>query len=272
MHMVSLKKILEIIKIVMRNPKVLGYVYEHDNPTKNYVIKHYGLKNGLPTIDFLDILPEAEEKITHFSGLSHGSTISDYTLLKGLARKFKECRYLEIGTWFGESLVNIASVARECVSISLSDKELEQQGATKEEILVQRIFSKNLLNVKHIKHNSKTFDFSTIGKFDFIFIDGDHSYEGVKSDTKNAFKILKDSTSIIAWHDYSDLTGTTINWGVLSGILDGCPKENLKNLYHISNTMCLIYINKNFKVKDIPSGIPNKTFTINILAEKFKRE
>ena len=266
--MASLKKFLQIIKIIIRNPGVLGYVYEQDNPNKNYVIKKYGLKNGLPTIDFLDILPEFNETITHYTALSHGSQISDYSLLKGLARKFKQCRYLEIGTWIGESLVNISSIAKECISISMSDKELQQQGSTKEGIAVQRMFSKNLSNVKHIKHNSQTFDFSTIGKFDLIFIDGDHSYEGVKKDTENAFKVLKNENSIIVWHDYSNLTGNAIKWREFSGILDGCPKENLENLFHVSNTMCAIYINKKIKGKEIPSQIPNKTFTIKISSEK----
>ena len=164
--MPSFKKIFQIIKNGMKNPRVLGYVYEHDDPTKNYVVKRYGLKNGLPTIDFLDILPGFKETITHYTALSHGSTISDYALLKGLARKFKECRYLEIGTWFGESIVNIASVAIECTSISLSEKELQQQGATKEEISIQRIFTKNLSNIKHIEHNYQTIDYSSIENLD----------------------------------------------------------------------------------------------------------
>tara|TARA_B110001454_G_scaffold179443_1_gene172680 strand:+ start:612 stop:1421 length:810 start_codon:yes stop_codon:yes gene_type:complete len=267
--MSSLKKFLQIVKIIIKNPRVLGYVYAYNDPQKNYVVKHYGLKNGLPTIDFLDILPEFKETITHYTALSHGSMISDYALLKGLARKFKECRYLEIGTWFGESIVNVASIAKECISLSLSDKELQQHGATKEEISIQGIFLKNLSNVRHIKHNSQTFDFSSIGKFDLIFIDGDHSYEGVKKDTENAFRILKNDNSIIIWHDYSNLTGNTILWRVFAGILDGCPKEKLQNLYHISNTMCAIYINKKLIGIDIPSQIPNKTFTINISSKKF---
>ncbi len=267
--MSSLKKLFQIIKIVIKNPRVLGYVYVHNDPTKNDVVKQYGLKNGLHTIDFLDILPEFKETITHYTALSHGSMISDYALIKGLARKFKECRYLEIGTWFGESIVNVADIAKECISLSLSDKELQQQGATKEEISIQRIFSKNLSNVIHIKHNSRTFDFSSIGKFDLIFIDGDHSYEGVKKDTENAFSVLKNDNSIIVWHDYSNLTGNTILWRVFAGILDGCPKEKLQNLYHVSNTMCAIYINKKLNGTDIPSQIPNKTFTINISSKKF---
>ena len=266
--MASLKKFLQIIKIIIRNPGVLGYVYEQDNPNKNYVIKKYGLKHGLPTIDFLDILPEFNETITHYTALSHGSQISDYSLLKGLARKFKQCRYLEIGTWIGESLVNISSIAKECISISMSDKELQQQGSTKEGIAVQRMFSKNLSNVKHIMQNSQTFDFSSIGKFDLIYVNGGNQYNEVKKDTENIFKILKDDNSIIVWHDYSNLTGNTILWRVFAGILDGCPKEKLSNLYHVSNTMCAIYINKKLIGTEIPSQIPNKIFTINISSEK----
>ena len=266
--MASLKKFLQIIKIIIKNPRVLGYVYQHNDPTKDYVIKKYKLKNGLPTIDFLDILPEFRETIINYTGLSQGSTITDYGLLKSLAKKNKECRYLEIGTWLGESIVNVSAVAKECVSISLGDDDLEQQGATKEEISIQRMFSKNIQNIKHIKSNSQTFDFSTIGKFDLIFIDGDHSHKGIKTDTENAFNVLRDENSIIVWHDYSNLTGDSINWREFAGILDGCQKENLKNLYHVSNTMCAIYINKKIPKLDTISLIPNKTFTIDISAEK----
>jgi hypothetical protein len=37
----------------------------------------------------------------------------------------------------------------------------------------------------------------------FIFIDGDHSWEGVDADTKIAFKLIE-SGGIIAWHDYNE--------------------------------------------------------------------
>ena len=40
------------------------------------------------------------------------------------------------------------------------------------------------------------------GPFNFIFIDADHSYEGVKRDTELATNVLCASGGIIAWHDY----------------------------------------------------------------------
>ena len=66
-----------------------------------------------------------------------------------------------------------------------------------------------------------TFDFADYyGKYDMVFIDGDHHYDSVKKDTETAFKLLKDNRSIIVWHDYG-LDPETIRWDVLAAILDG---------------------------------------------------
>lgn len=51
------------------------------------MVKKYGLNEGLATVDFLEILPNFNDTITHYTVLSHGSMISDYALLKGLAKK-----------------------------------------------------------------------------------------------------------------------------------------------------------------------------------------
>lgn len=141
---------------------------------KYYVIKKYGFEGGLPSIDMLDILPNFKEEIKPFSFLGGGSSPLELAFLKSLARRYKNCRYLEIGTWRGESIANVSSVAEECVSISLSDKELLELGVNQNHIKNQRFFSKKLPNVKHFEHDSLTFDFKTIGKFDLIFVDGNH--------------------------------------------------------------------------------------------------
>lgn len=41
---------------------------------------------------------------------------------------------------------------------------------------------------------------ASLGEFDFIFLDGDHSYEGVKKDYQNAMKVLAPNGQI-AFHD-----------------------------------------------------------------------
>ena len=97
-----------------------------------------------------------------------------------------------------------------------------------------------------------------------IFVDGDHRYEAVKSDTENVFKLLKNENSIIVWHDYTEHY-ELIDWEVFSGILDGTPKEKLKNIYHIKNTLCAVYINKDIPktAKNFPE-IPKNRFSVVI--------
>lgn len=191
-------------------------------------------------------------------------------LLKALAKRYDKCQYLEIGTWRGESVANVSSVAQQCVTIDLPDKELIKFGGfNSEHLKLRAFFSKELKNVTHIKHNSITFDYSSLGKkFDLIFVDGDHRYEGVKNDTKNVFKLLKDDNSVIVWHDYG-VTSEKISWTVLAGILDGCPEDKRDRLYHVSNTRCAIYINKTLKAYFMKSPhLPNKYFEIKITGKR----
>ena len=58
------------------------------------------------------------------------------------------------------------------------------------------------------------------GSYDLIFIDADHSYEGVRHDTELALPLIA-PTGYIVWHDYA-------NWGYFDG-KNGVP-EYLKEL------------------------------------------
>jgi len=50
--------------------------------------------------------------------------------------------------------------------------------------------------------DSRTFDFSPYdGAIDFAFIDGDHTYEGVKRDTENVLRMVPPG-GVIIWDDY----------------------------------------------------------------------
>jgi len=256
-----------MLKKFLKNKKLpLKDLGESPNEMHDYVIKKHNLKHGLQTINFLELFPNFEDTVFPATFLPGGSWPTDYALLRGLAGKFENCRYLEIGTWRGESIANVASVAKECVSVSFSDDELRERGRPEEVIETSRFFSKNLSNVTHIGHDSQTLDFSRLGKFDLIFVDGDHSFQNILNDTKKVFPLLKDDNSMIVWHDYLGNEGT-VRWITLAGILDGCPTKNQDKLFHVSSTKCAIFTKKQFKVEYTDfAQIPKNVFTVKLSA------
>lgn len=55
--------------------------------------------------------------------------------------------------------------------------------------------------------DSATFDFSPyLGRIDFVYVDGAHTYEYVRSDTENALRMLS-PRGTIAWDDYTSSPG-----------------------------------------------------------------
>jgi len=103
-------------------------------------------------------------------------------------------RVLEIGTKHGQTAINIAKVIDDdgiVVTVDINQKQ------DKTEIETSQYFSK----IQFIESDSKMLDFKTLGgPFDVIFIDGDHSIEGVVSDTEKALDVLSPG-GLIIWHD-----------------------------------------------------------------------
>lgn len=224
----------------------------------------------LPTIDIQKLIGPESSYLSTYSFLPGTSTITDIMLLKALAKRFHDCTYLEIGTWRGESLVNVAEVAGKSYSISLSDSEMKEMGFSDSVRKASDFFIHDTQKIKLIKHNSQTFDFTSMNeRFDLIFIDGDHDYASVLNDTINAFSLLKDVNSIIVWHDYGTTT-EDVNYTVLSAIFDGLPATEHSNLYHVSNTLSAIYTRNKFDASLIsPNEKPDKVFSVELKVRKY---
>jgi hypothetical protein len=268
--MTRLKAVSVFLKLIFTDTKfllkeLLRYASEADK--RIYFQKKYAKNNLFPLVNLTEITPGFNEEISNYTFLDGTSHTIDIAFIKALCKQYKNCNYLEIGSWRGESLFNIAQVAEKCVSISFSAKEVMSRFNNR--IMADSIglFTKNIQNIKHIEADSQVFNFESLNeKFDVIFVDGDHKYEGVKSDTINAFKMLKDDNSIIIFHDCG-FSFEDNRYEVIAGIIDGTPAEKRKNLYRVSNTLCGLYINKSLKTlnKTIPQ-FPNTTFKIDITA------
>lgn len=235
---------------------------------KQKEVASYGFDKGFPTVDITQIVGQLDVTINNFTFLDLTSRLTDIALLKLLAKKFDRCDYLEIGSWRGESIINVDENAGESSSLSLSQDEMKAMGYSEAIVKTEGYFLRNNNRIKIFKENSRSFDFSKLGKkFDLIFVDGDHKYDGVVSDTINVFKLLKNEKSIIVWHDCGN-SYEDVRWEVQAAILKAVPPEKRKYLYRVSNSLCGIFIQENLKAEfKEPYGAPNKTFKVHIKSD-----
>lgn len=271
--MKKLYKLLKTFQLLLQKPSLVNLILESDYKWDTYVLKSHPTKTQLPVIQITDIVSNFNENLSTWSFLGGGSMPTDIMLLKSLASNIKDCSYFEIGTWRGESAVNVAETAKECYTLNLSKEEIKTLGLSSKYADLHGFFSKQKKNITHLYGNSITYDFKALEKkFDLIFIDGDHTYAHVKKDTQNIFKHLTNKNTIVVWHDYAHHP-EKIRSEVLAGILDGIPSNKKEHLYHVSNTKCAIFYP--FKInsynEDFPA-IPKRNFSIRAEATSLTSE
>ena len=261
----KIQKFTKAIGRIIRHPYLLNLVLNDEDSNKEDVVRKYGLNNGLPVLEINELFPDFHEIAKPYAYLSGATMPIDIALLRSLAKSYGVNDYFEIGTWRGESVANMAEVAQHCVTLNLPKDDITKLTSNQLYADLHCFFSKDLNNVEQIWGNSLTFDFTShLGKYDMVFIDGDHHYDSVKKDTETAFKLLKNERSIIVWHDYG-LDPETIRWDVLAAILDGAPADKRKHIYHVSNTLCAVYLPDDFPTHDlVPYETPHKYFEIDI--------
>ncbi len=268
--MIKLLKAFKAILRIIKNPWLLNRIINDDEVWMEMINRRYQIDSTLPVVDFADLLPNTTETLETFAFLGGGSLPTDLALLKGLSKKKKDCTYFEIGTWRGESVVNVADTGADCYTLNLPKETLEAMDQSRLYAKLHGFFSGERDNIHYVYGDSKTFDFSGLNKkFDLIFIDGDHHYDYIKNDTEKVFLHLLHDESIIVWHDYA-YSPEKIRPEVMAGILDGTPKHFHKNLYHVSNTMCAIFTRE--PINSAPLVIPvepNKKFKVALDLIKF---
>lgn len=243
-----------------------GLLYE--NKLKN-TIKKYNMPS-LPIIEFNELQSHWNYKntdsITIKTDFSDGiSPVNDYYFLSWIAKAIKAQKYFEIGTWKGLSAYNIISNNNNNLEIYSLDipfdhPEIKMYNIPEE---IFGYYSKENKNIHHIKCDSKSFDYKSYKKqFELVFVDGNHSYEYVKNDTKLALELLKGDNSVIAWHDYLILGEANKN--VLAGILEAIPEEEHKHIVSLHQSNLALYSRSfKFKNKKLPEWyLPKLSFEL----------
>ena len=122
----------------------------------------------------------------------------------------KNAKALEIGTFKGWTSIVMCRIKKDLTVVTIDPHygipKYPELSSSEEEVNKNIASWKFQDRIKHIKISSQ--EFTTSEKFDFIFIDGDHTFEGVKLDFNKFFPNLKED-GIIAFHDYGYHDGVT---------------------------------------------------------------
>lgn len=265
----KIKKTLSFIKNISVQPSLINVILTHNSVQKRKFQKEYPQIEALPQIEILD-LKEKDTTSIHSFLLDGSSLITDMQLLVTLAGRNNVNSYLEIGTWRGESVHNVAQEIEDCTTINLSEMEMKAMGLPSKYAEQHALLSKKNPKILHLQGNTKNFDFAALNKkYDLVFIDGDHTYEMVLNDTQKVFANLLHENSIVVWHDYA-FNPQKIRYDVFQAILDGVGVENHRYLYHPKNTMCAVFIKGQFATTAFDEmEIPERIFEISLEQKKF---
>jgi predicted O-methyltransferase YrrM len=261
----SIVKALKAMGYIIRNPYLLNNILNDEIFFRRTFLKEFALYGSLKQVPLQQMMIEDEIIIEPYGYLGGSSLPTDFALLQSLCRSRNVEDYFEIGTWRGESAANVAPFVKNCYTLNLGDDDLRKLGHKESYVLNHRHFSKDIPNITHLFGNSQQFNFRKLGKkFDLIFVDGDHHTESVEIDTRIATSLLKNSESVIVWHDALSDPGTP-RYEVLLGIFRGLPENMRSRVYLVENTLCAMYLPENIAFEEYGENkIPEKYFRISL--------
>lgn len=133
---------------------------------------------------------------------SHHANHVDMVYVCAIASTAKAKRIFEFGTYRGQTTCGLASVCKDAQVYTLNlPLEADPRYAPYIGMYIARSPDRDRIN--QIFCDARTFDTTPYWEsMDYIFIDGDHSYAGVKNDTEKALQMLKPG-GLIVWHDYA---------------------------------------------------------------------
>lgn len=207
---------------LLRTPKkMIGYISE-----SLFLYRNLCSKSIIQGKNIFQVLPSGDLETIKLGNLRRGgswftplaSYASDIVSLCLICRIIKPKVIFEIGTFQGYTSFHFALNTPDETQIYTLDLPKSSVAAAYKlgTTITDDAYIKSSLTVSNylfegtdveskitcLFGDSAEFNFSPfLGKVDFFFIDGAHSYDYVKSDTLNALKCCRKG-SVIAWHDY----------------------------------------------------------------------
>jgi hypothetical protein len=189
------------------------------------------LKNIRPW-QVLFAVPEEKRQVQAFiPGRVSGVSTLELNVMLALLKLTEPARAFEFGTYFGDTTSQVAlnlpasshlwtldldKDSLPQVSFRLDPQSTPQENFEKFEpirdwdvahrvIGQARCFEQTPLasRITQLFGDSMAYDYSKLpGDFEFIFIDANHDYDYVRSDSLNALKMAKPGHSCLVWHDF----------------------------------------------------------------------
>ena len=164
-------------------------------------------------------------------------------VLAGLVRVLRAKRILEIGMARGMGTYVLAANAPEGAKVVSVDLPADLRGEYTESCLHRDEIGRIALESKHAGkitvhfEDSRRIDPDRLramhGPFDFVLVDGDHSYAAVKNDFELAFRVLAPS-GVVLWHDLYTFLPPAPQRGLFQYLSELAATD--RNVRHIAGT------------------------------------
>lgn len=127
---------------------------------------------------------------------------AEHMLVCAIAAVRKARHIFEFGTYFGRTTYHLARLLPEAEVFTL-DVPAEETPRPGPHVGALFRGTPEASRITQIRLDSRKFDTTPHrGRFDLVWIDGDHSYKLVRNDTQKAFELLAPG-GVILWHDYA---------------------------------------------------------------------
>ncbi len=248
-------KIGEALARYLPETVALAFAKQLSERTPQLLLEALGPRlNRSPSLDSMafDLPSDGSLRFEDLAGLfastslDHGviaMTVRQTAYLFGLVRRTKSRKVIEIGRYKGGSTLTIAAAMNgegEFWSIDLGEKEarLHQRGTRTFDDEISDLCARFGLPVTLLVGDSRTIEVDT-GEVDLVFIDGDHTYEGVRNDFERFGRRVKVGGAVLfddacdegIFHTHSDSVGRLIREIASSG--DYRLVKSVNRLAHI---------------------------------------